>query len=566
MNDQSPTITYLTTSILITLVLHLLLWQAAARIQMRPIENAETDNESDRKRVRVDSLDVRDLLIQPPPEQQNVKIRLLKEQEHQLQKLFESEGLITRPKPKLNARLTGLGADLLKDEARVESRYRGPITSPPPEILSIRAADLPVQSLLTGRRMIPDVKRYVLSDPVAPSLVSPHSGGGVDSESVELGMRFELPRRPLRSFPPPETEDLPMVSIDDTRDSITDRTAVNIIDAMLDVEVSVYEDPKLGGGYFKAVISTRAGSESLESIPRDVLFLVDSSASITPPKLREFRKGLDLALDYLGDDDRFNVVAFRDKPDRLFPELRIADEDAKVKARKFLSRLRSKGKTDVFAGLAPFVNFARPDLRRPYLVFLLSDGRSTTDSALADNEFIIQIIRHNQANACVFSFSAGEESNRFLMDLLSYKNRGMSLHTESVTGADEALSNYISGLSEVLVSDLRCQITGKLLDDIYPRELPHLFRGYPLTVYGRFPKGADEIGIQIMGYDVNGEREELIIRPLLSEAEQADSSLAEDWAAQKIYYLVSERTVRNSPEIQAEIDALAARYGIAVPY
>ena len=566
MNDQSPTITYLTTSILITLVLHLLLWQAAARIQMRPIENAETDNESDRKRVRVDSLDVRDLLIQPPPEQQNVKIRLLKEQEHQLQKLFESEGLITRPKPKLNARLTGLGADLLKDEARVESRYRGPITSPPPEILSIRAADLPVQSLLTGRRMIPDVKRYVLSDPVAPSLVSPHSGGGVDSESVELGMRFDLPTRSLRSFPPPEAEDLPMVSIDDTRDSITDGTAVNIIDSMLDVEVSVYEDPKLGGGYFKAVINTRAGSESLESIPRDVLFLVDSSASITPPKLREFRKGLDLALDYLGADDRFNVVAFRDKPDRLFPEFKVADEDAIVAARKFLSRLRSKGKTDVYAGLAPFVNFARPDLRRPYLVFLLSDGRSTTDSALADNEFINQIIQHNQANACVFSFSAGEESNRFLMDLLSYKNRGRSLHTDSVTGADEALSNYIGGLSEVLVSDLRCQITGKLLGDIYPRELPHLFRGDPLTVYGRFPKGADEIAIQIIGYDINGEREELIIRHSLSEAEPADSDLAKQWATQKIYYLVGERTVRNSPEIQAEIDALASRYGIVVPY
>ena len=159
-----------------------------------------------------------------------------------------------------------------------------------------------------------------------------------------------------------------MVSIDDTRDSITDRTAVNIIDSMLDVEVSVYEDPKLGGGYFKAVINTRAGSESLESIPRDVLFLVDSSASITPPKLREFRKGLDLALDYLGADDRFNVVAFRDNPIRLFPEFKVADEDAIVAARKFLSRLRSKGKTDVYAGLAPFVNFARPDSRRPYLV------------------------------------------------------------------------------------------------------------------------------------------------------------------------------------------------------
>ena len=401
---------------------------------------------------------------------------------------------------------------------------------------------------------------------MAPSLVSPHSGGGVDSESVELGMRFDLPTRSLGSFPPPEAEDLPMVSIDDTRDSITDRTAVNIIDSMLDVEVSVYEDPKLGGGYFKAVISTRAGSESLESIPRDVLFLVDSSASITPPKLREFRKGLDLALDYLGADDRFNVVAFRDNPIRLFPEFKVADEDAIVAARKFLSRLRSKGKTDVYAGLAPFVNFARPDLRRPYLVFLLSDGRSTTGSALADNEFINQIIRHNQANACVFSFSAGEESNRFLMDLLSYKNRGMSLHTDSVTGADEALSNYIGGLSEVLVSDLRCQITGKLLDDIYPRELPHLFRGHPLTVYGRFPKGADEIGIQIIGYDINGEREELIIRHSLSEAEVADSILATQWAVQKIYYLVSERTVRNTPEIQAEIDALASRYGIVVPY
>ena len=137
MNDRSPTFTYLTTSILISLVLHLLLWQATARIQVRPIENAATGNEPDERRVRVESLDIPDLLIQQPAQQQNVKIRLFKKQKHQLQKLFESEGLITRPKPRLSARLTGLGVDLLKDEARVESRYRGPITSPPP--LGIRA-------------------------------------------------------------------------------------------------------------------------------------------------------------------------------------------------------------------------------------------------------------------------------------------------------------------------------------------------------------------------------------------------------------------------------------------
>jgi uncharacterized protein YegL len=563
--NRSLSSIYLTTSILITLVLHFLAWQAMSHMMIRPFDD-DTEEARKKRRVQVTPVDIRELMKIKPPRPRDIQRRLYKEQEHRLEKLFKDENLIEKPKPRFNAKLTGLGKDELKKEPSTESRYKGPITSPPPEILSIRAATVPIDRRLNKRRTIPDIKRFSLKYPLAPSLVSPNPGGGVDRESIELGMRMTRPKVPLTTFLAPDTRQLPLPPIHDMHRTVTPTAGVNIMDSELDVHVSAHRDSEEGGGFFKVVIKTKSNSEALESIPRDVLFLVDSSASITQQKLKRFKRGLDRALDSIGADDRFNVVAFRDNPIPLFPGVVPATEDAIIEARRFLSKLRSAGKTDVYAGLAPFVDVQRRDAHRPYLIFLITDGQSTTGSKLADNIFIQRIIQRNRAQASVFSFSVGEKSNLFLMDLLSYKNRGRSLHTDDLRGSDTELADYIGGLSEVLVSDLRCRITGELLEDVYPRELPHLFRGFPLTVYGRFPDGTSEIGIQIMGFNAAGEKQELIVRQDLNLASAAGDTLPRQWAAQKLYYLVSERTIRNTPEIQASIDELSKRYDMEVPY
>jgi hypothetical protein len=124
----------------------------------------------------------------------------------------------------------------------------------------------------------------------------------------------------------------------------------------------------------------------------------------------------------------------------------------------------------------------------------------------------------------------------------------------------------VGGLSDVVVADLSCRITGNLQEDIYPRQLQHLFRGHALTVYGKVPPKAKALGIQVKGRNRQGKAEELVLSFDLADATKVGAELATAWAAQKIYYLIGEWTVTGDEALRKEIAVLANQYSILVPY
>lgn len=577
---------FLGISIIASVLLHVLIWQVAANVHVNLIPYAEPIDRPNRP-MTVRSVDLSD--VKPPETRapELVKEQMFEAQESQLHSLFEREKLIERPKPQLQPRLSGLGRDVLRKVVSIpkeENSRRGagdaPRSTPPPDLLAISSPDVLPQQAREGRRMIPDIERQTLSGDALSSIASTRPGSGVGTpENVDLGMRMQLPTRRPSDLPPPlrdlteeSQEQAPMLPErveppPQQRPPETITEPANVLDPLLKVDVKVHWEDRAGGdGYFSVTISPNEAADRLATVPKDVLFLVDSSASIGLAKLNRFKEGLGLALDYLQPEDRFNVVAFRDDPSPLFRQMQAVTPERLGLAREFVGDLRSRGRTDVYAGVAPFVMSARPDPNRPYLIFLLSDGRSTTGDELANDEFIERVTRQNRANASIFSFSAGDNANVFLMDYLAYKNRGFSVHHETLEGAVGRIAQYFGGLTDVIVYDLSCRITGDLQADVYPRQLPNLFRGHPLTVYGKVPADTAEIGIQVRGRNQQGEQEELVLSANLQEAEQVGPDLATNWAAQKIYYLISEWIVTNDGTTWSEIQALADRHSIIVPY
>ena len=76
----------------------------------------------------------------------------------------------------------------------------------------------------------------------------------------------------------------------------------------------------------------------------------------------------------------------------------------------------------------------------------------------------------------------------------------------------------------------------------------------------------DDIGVQLVGRDQHGKRQELLINQSLSGAESGGSEVAAKWAGQKIVHLVAEHALKPDPALQAEIDRLSKKYKIVVPY
>ncbi len=119
--------------------------------------------------------------------------------------------------------------------------------------------------------------------------------------------------------------------------------------------------------------------------PRDVVFLLDRSGSMTGWKMVAARRALARMIDTLTDVDRFAVLAFDDrvetphlaKPD---PGLNRATDRARFKTVEFLAKLESRGGTEIKEPLEPALGLldlprSRGNDARDRILVLVTDGQ-----------------------------------------------------------------------------------------------------------------------------------------------------------------------------------------------
>lgn len=490
--------------------------------------------------------------------------------DQKIKKYFEDTKLIVPPKP--NLELSGLGSNVVLPSPAMPAAAVP--TAPRPDILAMADTDLDPNDR-NQRMMIPDVPRTASDAPALPSFLAegPLSAGHLPS--LKAGMRLSAPPTGLgainlpplppapnpdqEALPPPDS--LPTPPIPDTGPG----GRYTPMDTLLTVKLFQYLPPT-GDGYFQIDVSPNPNSHHMRPIPKDVLLLIDCSASISPGKLKVFKEAVDFSLGFLNSRDRFNVVAFRTKPEPLFPTWQLVTEATLKAAQKYVRGISRGGKTDVYASLAPYVSQNRGDIRNPLLVYILTDGKSTVKNSLANDEFLRKVADINRADVTIYSASAGEGANRFLLDLLSYSNRGLPLHREKYKDYDRILAKFMGDHNDIIVADLNYDLSGTLEDQIYPRRLPHLYRGDTLSIYGRFPRDLKTIGLRLTGVSADGQLRELVYQGDLATANRKNADLAFDWIGQKVFDLVIRNVLDPQPEYAQEIRRLKQKYNLQIPY
>ncbi len=589
MQSTSNKAIYVVLAAILSFAVHVLLLLFADRI---PITTFGTPGEAPEKprRLTVKSIDIRDRVFQRgqidtlnfPRDAAREMADTLADSDR-IREVFEDEDLIQPPKPKLS--LEGLGKNVVVPKPK-RTAPPTPPSAPRPDILEIDADRIPTEQLAESRPIFEKVPRKTVGDQRLPSLFHSDEFEGGRGGELGVGMRLgmagttpDLPAHlrharagdddtqkddtelgPLTEAPRPDEA---LGEDDGERDAATPTVS---IDELLDVRMAVYQPSRTSDGWFRIDVSPNPQSDQLKAIPKDVLFLVDRSDSISAPKLKVFKAAVIHALEYLNSRDRFNVVSFRVEPDSLFERYVPVNDQNIVKAQDYVDNLRRGGMTDVYAALAPYVGADQGSHDRPLTVFIFTDGQSTVENKLDNETLIRRIVTKNRDQVSVYSASCGKDANRFLLDLLAYSNRGVPLHEEELDDFESEIVSYIGTHSDVIVADLQVTGTGGMAREIYPKKLPHLYRGETLSIFGRFPRGADTIAVQIRGQAAGGAATDFIFRGDIAESRRAGRELQYDWVAQKAFYLVLQRILTASPEVEAELRALQTRYNLEIPY
>ncbi len=366
-----------------------------------------------------------------------------------------------------------------------------------------------------------------------------------------------------RDVPPPEK-----VIEEEPRKLVEEKQARgNILKALekyLKADVYVYHSLKDPTYDYCRIEIKRRTADLLPVLSKDLILVQDGSASITEQKLHFCREGMLKALELLGPGDRFNVVEFRDNVVQCFDTWATVNPETLAKARDFIGRMESVGNTDIYDSLKALLQFPRKP-GRPVIMVVASDGVATM--GMTDHTRIIEAFSQlNHGDVSVFTLGTFPGVDAYLLDLLSYRNRGDTFIVKTGRWDIPAvLENRVREISRPVLSEVRFRFAGQTYYEAYPVLTANLYLDRPLVIYGRYHKGTRRLVFQATGQadDINCD---MVFDLDLEKALKGDADIRTNWAWQRAYYLIGEHNRTKQPGILTELSRLGKAFNIKIPY
>jgi Ca-activated chloride channel family protein len=319
-------------------------------------------------------------------------------------------------------------------------------------------------------------------------------------------------------------------------------------------------------GYFLLLVSPRAELSKSQQVPRDMVFVLDTSGSMRGKRMTQARGALHYCLNNLAENDRFALLNFATTVNKYADDLQPATKANLEQARKWVDGLEATGGTAINDALLSALALRSADTSRTFTIVFFTDGRPTIGET--DIEKIRKnVAAKNSANTRIFTFGVGDDVNATFLDRLAEESRALSTYVRESEDIEHRVSGLYAKISNPVLANLKLTVSPSVkLAEVYPPQLPDLFHGSQLVVLGRYT-GEGHAAIKLTG-NVGKEDKEFVYELNFPAKTDEDRGFVEDlWARRKVGYLLDQiRLSGESKEVKDEVIALAKRYGITTPY
>lgn len=314
-------------------------------------------------------------------------------------------------------------------------------------------------------------------------------------------------------------------------------------------------------GYFLMLLSP--GNIKKKAIAKDIVFVLDTSGSMSGKKIVQAREALKYCLEQLNEGDRFNVVSFSSTI-KTFKDEFMKTSNRKVdEAIEFVEDFSASGGTNINEALETALKMFKYS-RRPQIVVFLTDGEPT-EGVTDMKKIVANSKKANKRKARMFVFGVGHNVNTHLLDKLGEVHRGVSDYVDPDEDIEVKVSAFYRKISSPVLSNISLDYGGIKVYDLQPKTLPDIFSGQQLVVLGRY-KGDGEKKITLSGY-VNGKKKNFTYEGRFERRSKANDFIPRLWATRKIGYLTSQiRLNGEKKELVDEIIRLSKKYGIMTQY
>ena len=343
----------------------------------------------------------------------------------------------------------------------------------------------------------------------------------------------------------------------------------SLTDKEFGASLLTYDD---GNEEFFMMFFNSNGELSGDYVPKDIVFVIDQSGSMSGDKIIQAKNALAYILQKLGNDDRFNIINFNSNVEMFSTQLEGVNSNTIEDALTYAENIDASGSTNINDALLESISLLgeaeESDSTRT--VFFLTDGLPT--SGVQNEEAISENVRQanivDEVDASIFVFGVGYDVNTHLLDRISNENHGGRAYVDPDESIDDALIELYSKIQNPLLTDISIEFQGMTIIERFPEEIPNLYEGSEIVLVGKYVERVlddDEISVHITG---SKGREELeFVFDLEVKSDSRNSFIPRIWATRKIGVLMDEIKLEGETEaLKEEIKALGLRYGIVTPY
>jgi Ca-activated chloride channel family protein len=309
-----------------------------------------------------------------------------------------------------------------------------------------------------------------------------------------------------------------------------------------------------GEGFFALMMEPPRRSEDGDMPPREFIFLVDVSGSMSGFPLdtaKTLVRGLFAGLRPI---DSFNVVMFAGGSRVLEPGGSVPATAANLTAAlNVVDGQNGGGGTELMDGLQSAYGIPHPGDGRARTVVVITDGFVGVEAQA------FRFVREHLDEANLFAFGIGSSVNRALIEGLARAGMAEPFVVLKPEVAGAVATRFKQYIERPLLADIKVGFDGVGAFDVAPARIPDLLAERPLVVFGKY-RGNAAGRIEVTGRDGRGAfRRELELGPAVVKKELAP--LRWLWARKQVEWLEDDLSLGNAAAAEP-LTELGLRYAI----
>jgi Ca-activated chloride channel family protein len=226
-------------------------------------------------------------------------------------------------------------------------------------------------------------------------------------------------------------------------------------------------------------------------MPRELIFVIDTSGSMHGTSIEQAKRALILALDGLNPEDRFNVIQFNSVTHSLFPNSVTANPSRIRNAKAYVRSLTANGGTNMRPALEKAL---RPDTSETHLRQIIF----ITDGSIGNEKELFALIERDLADSRLFTVGIGSAPNGWFMRKAAEAGRGTYSYISALHEIDEKMQRLIRKLEKPQITNITLEWPDGVSPASYPEAIPDLYAGEPVIVEARLenrPRPGDLVKI-----------------------------------------------------------------------